>query len=654
MNMIAFRNRFVLLVAVVAAAAAAHCEAFVATPTKTTLHHEFVATTTSLDALPPMIIGPMIKKMQKDNAKKNLPMVDRDEATAEAPGLKVGKDVWKWPPVWPYDERFFKPSALAASASSQENLSQMAGMLSGVAQIPTTVSEEEESEKFDPIQYWSQDQGAAPTNLDSEAIEKLRAHYAFYLRDGMSILEFGAAEDSYLPKDIKFSRHVGVGASAVLMESNPALSETLVVDLNKVVKDRDIDNDDLRRLAAEPFDVIIMANTVDYLSFPREVFRTSWYLLKPGGAMIVAFSGKEATKNKFTEAQTKMWRDYNDDQHLWITGSFFQFSAGGGWESLRGFDISPASSKKANANFVENILDRGKANNLYVVQATKGYQDDGINPENVEDSIGSLSWMLPILEQRDKSLLLPRLARTYETTDDSSVKEAIERNIANLPVVYEALIKMDTFAFTFAMQSQLATDLISDPDFTANEEQMLALRQGLGLRNPSEEFWVPIGLNTGNMDTEERISLLAHIVPRFGSGDSAQEEALQAFATGLPPTYAVIRSKCPELAAADVELLGTELLAAEVLTVGRSTRADFAAWLAASTGDELREFLSSRKSIRVEAKQQLTEYKKDKAAENERREEYRKKYEAQITVARAERSLIFNPKTNKMQLLDKK
>ena len=89
----------------------------------------------------------------------------------------------------------------------------------------------------------------------------------------MSVLELGAAENSYLPEGLKLSRHIGVGANQKLMDQNPALTESLVVDMNNVVKDRDVDSDDLRRLASEPFDVIIMANTMDYLTHPREVYR---------------------------------------------------------------------------------------------------------------------------------------------------------------------------------------------------------------------------------------------------------------------------------------------------------------------------------------------------------------------------------------------
>ena len=613
------------------------------------------SSSSELRAAPILIISGFIKKRREEERKKNVPLAGADQMAAEAPGLRVGSGTWKWPPVWPYDDTFFRAAAAEPPVSATENLNSVASMFSGVA-APNALSEDDEDQqaKFDPLEYWNSAEGNRKTELDPEAVAKLKEHYAFYLKDGMSILEFGAADDSYLPDNIKPSRHVGIGASNSRMENNPSLTERLEVDLNKVVKDRDIDNDDVRRLAQEPFDAIIMANTIDFLSYPREVFRSAWYLLKPGGIMMVAFSGKEVTKDKFTEAQTKMWRDYNDDQHLWITGSFFQFSASDGWENLLGFDISPESAKKATKKGIEALMDRGKSNNIYVVQATKASQDAGIDPDDVERSLGSMSWMLPVLEQRDKGLLLPRLARAYETAESDKVREAIERNIPNLPKVYEALVKMDTFAFTLSMQSQLATDLICDPDFTAAEEQIVALKQGLGLRSPTEEFWMPIGQNTANMDIEERICLLAYLVPRFGSGNPEQEEALKSFASGLAPTYSVIRNKCSELSDADVELLGTELLATEVATVGRSTREEFAAWIMALEPDELRELLSLRKSLRESAKNELANYKEEIVEEQRQRDEYKQKYDDQIKAARESRSLYFNPKTRKMELLEQK
>lgn len=101
----------------------------------------------------------------------------------------------------------------------------------------------------------------------------MRSHYSFYLRDGMSVLELGAAEESYLPTDLKLNRHVGVGAVKSQMEANPSITESMVVDLNEVVEDEGVVGEDFRDLCQGGFDAVIMANTIDFLNHPREVFK---------------------------------------------------------------------------------------------------------------------------------------------------------------------------------------------------------------------------------------------------------------------------------------------------------------------------------------------------------------------------------------------
>lgn len=612
--------------------------------------------------LPPFIISGVLKKMKEDKEKSKIPL-SREEAAAEAPGLRVPTRAWKWPAIWPYDANFFLPASEAAEQQRKASMNTMASVFSGggLPQLPTPDEIEKpandedvvDETKFDALKYWPQQ---SSIDLDKEAAAKLTSHFEFYLRDGMSILELGAGANSYLGKNLKPSRHVGVSASAAAMENNPSLTEKLVVDLNKVVEDRDVDSDDLRRLAAEPFDAVIMTNTIPYLTNPREVFRSAWYLLKPGGVMLVAFSSKEATKDWYGEAQTVMWKQYNDDQHMWISGSFFQFSAGDGWENLLGFDISPESAKELDTgagNPITNLLNKGKANNMFVVQATKASElIDSIDPNNVEKTINSLTWMLPVVESRDKSLVVPRLARVYQLTSDESIRSAIEQNIQLLPNLYEILFKMDQFAFTFGMQAQLACDLISDPDFAANAEQLQALREGLGLRTPGADFWLPVGQQTAAMQIEDKISLLAYIVPRFGSGNPEQEESLKAFVTGLKPTLSVIRSKCPEMPEPDVQLLGTEMLAIEILTVGRSTRQEFSTWLNSLTRQDLESMLFKRKTYNQLALVELEDYKLEKAELQRKRDDYKKKMDEQIATARRERSMIFNPRTQKMEIFE--
>jgi hypothetical protein len=155
------------------------------------------------------------------------------------------------------------------------------------------------------------------------------------------------------------------------------------------------------------------------------------------------------------------------------------------------------------------------------------------------------------------------------------------------------------------------------------------------------------------MVLEDKINLLAYVVARFGSGDPAQEEALQAFATGIEPTMAVVRRKVPDLSDADVELLGTELLCAEVLIPGRSTKEDFATWVGSMSEDDLRGVLNARKSFNEDTLGELATFREEKEAEKKRLEELRSRYAEQVQKAREERTMTFSPKTGKFQELKK-
>ena len=292
----------------------------------------------------------------------------------------------------------------------------------------------------------------------------------------MSVLELGAAENSYLPEGLKLSRHVGVGANQALMDQNSALTETLVVNLNDVVEEQGVNSEELSNLKGDTFDAVIMANTIDFLTNPREVFRSAWFLLKPGGIFFVPFVNKEAYESKFDRAQTKMWKDYTDDQHMWVIGSIFQFSAGDGWEGLKGFDISPEGAQKEDG--VLGMIKGSSGMNMYVVQARKALQDEAINPLDPEKSFKSKMWLMPTLEDRDKKLLAPRLTRSYEILKSEDEINALANNVETLPKVYESLVKMDQFAFTFGMQAQLAADIVTDKDFSGNDEQIKALKMG--------------------------------------------------------------------------------------------------------------------------------------------------------------------------------
>lgn len=101
----------------------------------------------------------------------------------------------------------------------------------------------------------------------------------------MSILELGAAEKSYLPPNLKLKRHVGIGAVQEQMDANPSITSSKVIDLNDVIDDVGLRDEKImsdfytsngssgEEEEEEGFDAIIMANTIDFLIHPREVFK---------------------------------------------------------------------------------------------------------------------------------------------------------------------------------------------------------------------------------------------------------------------------------------------------------------------------------------------------------------------------------------------
>jgi hypothetical protein len=156
------------------------------------------------------------------------------------------------------------------------------------------------------------------------------------------------------------------------------------------------------------------------------------------------------------------------------------------------------------------------------------------------------------------------------------------------------------------------------------------------------------------MDAEDKVNLLAHLIPRFGSGNPAQEDALEAFVTGMEPTFAYLRSRFPSWSARDIQLLGTELLASEVLKPGHSSRADFAKWLAALSDGEFLSILEDRKKPRATAAAELKEYKSAMEEYERKQKEEQEELKAQIETARENRAIEFNIRTGKFEVVEKK
>lgn len=131
---------------------------------------------TKLHAMPPLIIGPMIRKMREDKAKSKMPMANEEELRGQAPGLRVGGAAWKWPPVWPYEQNFFTPPEDLPKPDPAAQLNGVASMISGSMASPAKAEIEiAEEEKLDVVKYWTEDKANVRTDLDPESVEKLKA-----------------------------------------------------------------------------------------------------------------------------------------------------------------------------------------------------------------------------------------------------------------------------------------------------------------------------------------------------------------------------------------------------------------------------------------------------------------------------------------------
>jgi len=136
--------------------------------------------------------------MRGDADAKNMPMSSLDEARLEAPGLRVGKDAWKWPPVWPYDSNFFKrDSELVAEKEAKKDMNPMSALMgggaaealkggmgdgsadgaeaNGISSSSKSVEEESSGDGgiiFDSLKYWNDNENVK-TELDERVVEKI-------------------------------------------------------------------------------------------------------------------------------------------------------------------------------------------------------------------------------------------------------------------------------------------------------------------------------------------------------------------------------------------------------------------------------------------------------------------------------------------------
>lgn len=150
-------------------------------------------------------------------------------------------------------------------------------------------------------------------HIDDAAIETLTALYGELLPTDGTILDLMSSWRSHLPKDVEYDEVVGLGMNDIEMAENGQLNEHHIHNLN-VEATLPFD--------AGRFDAVLCAVSVQYLIRPLDVFADVYRVLKPGGLFVVSFSNR-----CFPTKAINGWLESNDQQHIAIVASYFQFSA---------------------------------------------------------------------------------------------------------------------------------------------------------------------------------------------------------------------------------------------------------------------------------------------------------------------------------------
>jgi SAM-dependent methyltransferase len=105
---------------------------------------------------------------------------------------------------------------------------------------------------------------------------------------------------------------VGLGLNRHELESNSALHEAVLKDLNR---------DPVLPFSDGMFDAVINTVSVDYLTRPFEVFSEVGRVLRPGGLFLVIFSNR-----MFPQKAVRIWKEASDPERAWIVEDYFRAS----------------------------------------------------------------------------------------------------------------------------------------------------------------------------------------------------------------------------------------------------------------------------------------------------------------------------------------
>jgi SAM-dependent methyltransferase len=148
------------------------------------------------------------------------------------------------------------------------------------------------------------------THIDDQAIAALTDYYRRALPAGGSVLDLMSSWVSHLPPEVDYAEVVGHGMNADELAANPRLTRRFVQDLNR---------DPRLPLEDASLDAVTICVSVQYLERPVEVFTEIARVLRPGGAVHIAYSNR-----CFPTKAVMIWRMLDPASHARLIGLYLR------------------------------------------------------------------------------------------------------------------------------------------------------------------------------------------------------------------------------------------------------------------------------------------------------------------------------------------
>jgi len=165
------------------------------------------------------------------------------------------------------------------------------------------------------------------THIDDATIAALSAFYREFISPGRDVLDLMSSWISHLPPDVQYGRVAGLGMNEAELAANKQLSEYHVQDLNA---------EPSLPFAADSFDRVMIAVSIQYLTQPVEVLASALEAMRPGGKLCVAMSHR-----LFPTKAIAAFRSLPPDDRIGVVSVYLERA---GFSEVEFIDRSPGNA----------------------------------------------------------------------------------------------------------------------------------------------------------------------------------------------------------------------------------------------------------------------------------------------------------------------